>query len=168
MYALLVPAGLEHVVAASLVEAELLTEVVPPPSLPPGFAAGPAGGVAVLLADGDLLPEAALHSPCLAAALALVAHEPELDPVSAVAGAACLQSGRWTAALCLLAERAGWAGDVGDRSFRVTSLRGGQHPFSSRDLDKAVAGVVAGYQPGWRVSLEEPDVLVLCLMVQVI
>ena len=194
-FVLLVPAGLQHVAAAALeLEAGLPTAAVPPPELPPGFAAGAAGGIGLLLAGtmagtrgsgndaagvvcaAQLLPERVLRSPCLAAALAVVVHQPALDASSAAEVAACMQPSCWAAAVDSLGRHASWAVGAADaddaglrvaRSFRVASLRGGRHAFSSRDVDKAVAGVVSRHQPGWSVSLDDPDVLVLCVVLQV-
>ena len=73
-YALLVAGGLEATVASALFqEVGLRSSPLERKPLQPGFAAGAAGGVGVLLATmAEPLPAAVLVSPCLAAALAVI------------------------------------------------------------------------------------------------
>ena len=52
----------------------------------------------------------------------------------------------------------------GGVSFRVASLRGGKHSFSSRELDRAIGSVIAEWEPQWHANLREPTLSVLCLL----
>ena len=173
-YALLVTAGLEDVCAAAI-EREALEgcaavslEIVAPPPLQAGFAAGPAGGSSPLLArSAQPLPAAALCHPCIAAALALVVYEAAL-PDDAVRSAADVARRVPAAAFAralrtLKAHRRERPPD--ERTFRVATLRGGgAHAFTSKEVDAALADHVSALQPRWRVDLSRPDVLVVAVV----
>lgn len=49
-------------------------------------------------------------------------------------------------------------------SFRVASLRGGKHSFSSRDLDRAIGAAIADWELQWHANLREPALSVICLL----
>jgi adenylyl- and sulfurtransferase ThiI len=51
--------------------------------------------------------------------------------------------------------------------FRVAALRGGHHSFTSRALAASLGSSVLEMRPRWRVDLEQPDVLLIALLVQV-
>ena len=155
-YALLVTAGLEDVAAASITELlpGLSIRVLPRAQLPRGHEAGAAGGVGVLLVDSaDVLAPAVCTSPCVAAALALVAQCELHEGAPLAAVEESLTPARWEAAWALRfahdtlearvaddtleacdAEADAPVGCAAPRSYGVATLRGGTHSFGSPEV----------------------------------
>ena len=198
-YALLVPTGLEAVASRALPPGPytLTLPHVSGAAAPQGSGSGggggggssAAGGVSPMLARSEHpLPADVLASPCLSAALALIAHDehvPDAALRSAGALSAWLLGGgsagaaedageggrasqdrtdRVEGALSTLGAHRG-AGAAAPRTFRVATLRGGEHAaFGSRDIDRALGRMVGERRPQWSAHLGAPDVLFLCLL----
>jgi SAM-dependent methyltransferase len=194
-YALLVPSGLEREAASLVRKAAWSSDVdlgdaelrfARPPVCAKGGALGQAGAhSALLLESAAPLPAAILGCSCVATALALVARG-EVCTASATAALAdgFLERPALAAALATLRAHAGAAPPAGSASptttttttttFRVATVRGGRHApaVTSCALSSAVADeIVDRARPGsafasWRVDLEAPQVLVLCILAQ--
>ena len=170
-YALLVVGGLEEVAIRSLqsecgLECDMRT--LPIPTLPKGMAAGPAGGVSAIMTSTEHpLPSLALSSPCLSASLAVVLECELADSADLQTIGELLRDGQgWRTALRTLNAHTKQQEVSASASFRVASLRGGKHSFGSRELNEAVADVVGVHQPSWTVDLEQPDVCIVCRLLQ--
>ena len=176
-YALLTTGGLESILVRTLVAEQgvcppaVRVHVPPPPQLPPGFSAGAAGGASpVLLSCTSPLPEAALSSSCVSAALALVLYleisPAELEDPDAVAAVFKRSTHGWDGALKTWSHHARGGARCSDVSFRVATLRcGARHAFSSKALDGALGAAVGARHPTWRVDLRSPDLLIVCTLV---
>ena len=179
-YALLVAPGLTPVAIGALEEEAGLTAAAgvsiamrPLPEIPKGFEKGAAGGMEPLEIYTDaLLTPSQLISPVVMAALALVLHADcevdNADPTVASRAVALLleqASTSWAAAVSLWRSYAVPRAPVPVR-FRVAALRGGKHACSSKALAAAVGEAILSHQPTWTVELEEPDLLVLLIVVQ--
>ena len=183
-YALLVPAGLEQVACSSLPpqrhgssEGARHLCIPPPVATPPGTSLGAAGAVSPIMATTEEGPigDNVLASPCLAAALALVFHSNlethQLASASTISGALLKgSSSTWAAALTTWAAHQGMSAQDGPAAhpvtYRVATLRFGDHTFTSRDLDGEVGSAISKLQPAWSVSLDAPHLLFICLLVR--
>ena len=129
----------------------------------------------VLLSSTSQLSDQVLASPCIAAALAVIAQQnmddEHLRDAAALADALLGQdSTGWQQALATWAAQQGmtpdtWVPSEQPASFRVGTLRCGKHSFTSRDLDAALGDSISTLQPSWNVNLEVPHLLVVALVV---
>ena len=169
-YALLTTGGLEYLLAREATQglpSGSSVDVPPSPPLPPGFAAGAAGGASpVLVMTAHPLPPEVIGHACVSAALALATRcdlsGTELESAEGVARAAAGSVQSWQQAVCTWRHHA--AGPA--VSYRVATLRSGaHHSFSSKALDRAVGDEVGMQQPEWRVALSHPSILVVSALV---
>lgn len=165
-YALLTTAGLESVALDALAsECGLRASALPAPTARKGESFGSAGGLGILVASRqEPLAACALSAPVLQAALAVVVRCEVEDGDVLAAAVGSVSEERWRSAMRTHAAHAAPLPPSAP-SFRIASLRAGQHDFDSRALSSALGAAVSALQPSWRVDLEAPDVCVLALLV---
>jgi len=165
-YALLTTAGLESVALDALAsECGLRASALPAPTARKGESFGSAGGLGILVASRqEPLAACALSAPVLQAALAVVVRCEVEDGDVLAAAVGSVSEERWRSAMRTHAAHAA-PPPPSAPSFRIASLRAGQHDFDSRALSSALGAAVSALQPSWRVDLEAPDVCVLALLV---
>lgn len=169
LYAFLTIAGLEELAIRALSAEDQLQDATALP-VPEGTIGGAAAGVgAILVRTAMPLPPRVFESPVVCCSLAVVMQCELGEGEGLTHICERFRSGDgWTRALDTLEAHATVHGDVRQQAatFRVCSLRSGNHGFESPQLSAALGDAVSSLQPTWTVDLVLPNVCLVCTLAQ--